>query len=65
MNKGVQRRVLMKAAKISGMSDCVRLTELGEAVVQQLMGEGDTAINQLAESFAAIHAADGPLYEEV
>ena len=70
MNKGVQRRILLKAAKMSGMSDCVVWTEKGleelshynYSLYQDVAG-GPIAF--IAGGLSVLHKVNGPCYEEV
>lgn len=70
MNKGVQRRILLKAAKISGMSDSVVWTDSGLAELANYNYElykdvegGPIAF--IAGAMATLHNVNGPHFEEV
>ncbi len=70
MNKGVQRRILLKAAKISGMSDCVTWTDTGLEELAHYKYElyQDThggPIAFIAGAMATLHKVNGPCFEEV
>ena len=69
MNKGVQRRILLKAAAMSGMSDCVTwtdegLNELSKYDYEAAHNEEGGPIGFIASALASTHGKVA-LYEEV
>jgi len=63
-------RILLRAAKISGMSDAVRWTEQGIEELShyniKLYEDVDGGpINFIAGAIAVLHNVNGPCYEEV
>jgi len=70
MNKQIRSRILLRAAKLSGLSDSVvwtesGLTELGNYNYELYKDVDGGPINFIAGAMATLHKVNGPHFVEV